>query len=457
VLLLATRATLAAERPNFVIIIADDVSCEDCSPYGARHVRTPMLDKLAAEGMRFDRAVLTCSSCSPSRASILTGRYPHNTGAEQLHWPLPASQVTLPELLRGGGYWTVSCGKWHLGSAAHEKFDRVVEGDGKWVQVLRDRPRDKPFFAWLAAHDAHRPYKENAIREPHRPSEVVVPPYLADCEETRRDLALYYDEVSRLDGAVGDVLAELDRQGIAGETLVLFLADNGRPFPRCKTTLYDSGIRTPFLVRFPGHLPPGSVCTSLVSSIDIAPTLIELAGIGSAKTFQGTSFVPTLRDPKAQIDRYVFAEHNWHDYTACERAVRSTRYKYIRNDYPELPLTPPADAVTSISHQAMRKLRDAGKLSAAQSECFFRPRASEALYDLDADPHELVNLAAVPALADVVREMRDELTKWRKRTGDGPPRVRTPDEFDRETGQPLSNWQGYKGRQPAEGQRSEAP
>ena len=122
------------------------------------------------------------------------------------------------------------------------------------MPVLRDRPRDKPFFLWLAALDPHRDYEPGPIPEPHRPEDVVVPPYLPDVPEVRKDLALYYDEIGRLDHYVGEVLAELDRQGIAGETLVLFLSDNGRPFPRCKTTLYDSGIRTPLIVRWPGHI-----------------------------------------------------------------------------------------------------------------------------------------------------------------------------------------------------------
>ncbi len=133
----------------------------------------------------------------------------------------------------------------------------VQSGCDQWVPVLRDRPRDKPFFLWLAALDPHRDYQPGTIPEPHRPEDVVVPPYLPDVPEVRKDLALYYDEIGRLDHHVGEVLAELDRQGVAGETLVLFLSDNGRPFPRCKTTLYDSGIRTPFIVRWPGHIRPG--------------------------------------------------------------------------------------------------------------------------------------------------------------------------------------------------------
>ncbi len=200
------------------------------------------------------------------------------------------------------------------------------------MPVLRDRPRDKPFFLWLASLDPHRDYEPGTIPEPHRPEDVVVPPYLPDVPEVRNDLALYYDEISRLDHYVGEVLAELDRQGVAGETLVLFLSDNGRPFPRCKTTLYDSGIRTPFLVRWPGHVRPGSRCGSLVSTIDIAPTVLKLAGIEPGPSFQGKDFSPLFQDPTAKVRDLIFAERNWHDYAAHGRAARSERFKYIRND-----------------------------------------------------------------------------------------------------------------------------
>ena len=340
---LATAA--AAEKPNFVVFIADDMAWDDCGAYGHPKIRTPSIDRLAQQGLRFDNAFLTCSSCSPSRCSILTGRYPHATGAEELHRPLPADQTTFVDVLREGGYYVASIGKWHLGKDAKRRVDRLEEGvkrlDEKVLSTLRERPRQKPFCLWLAFTDPHRPYSADAIEKPHAPEDAVVPPYLPDVPETRGDLALYYDEIARLDGVVGRTLAELDRQGIADETLVLFLSDNGRPFPRCKTTLYDSGIKTPFVVRWPGHVTPDSVSDSLVSSVDIAPTLVELAGLTAPSTFQGKSFAPILRDPKAETRRYVFADHDWHDFDDHQRAVRSKQYKYIRNDYVDIPLTPP--------------------------------------------------------------------------------------------------------------------
>jgi arylsulfatase A-like enzyme len=427
----------AENRPNFILFIADDMACEDCGPYGHPSIRTPNLDRLAAEGMRFDRAFLTCSSCSPSRASIITGRYPHNTGAHQLHLPLPAEQITFPEKLKQAGYWTAAAGKWHLGSAVKDRFHEVREGGTKFVEVLRDRPQDKPFFLWLAFSDPHRPYQQGALSPPHRPSDAVVPPYLPDVPEVRGDLAQYYDEIGRLDGVVGEVLAELDRQGLAETTMVLFISDNGRPFPRCKTTVYDSGIRTPWIVRHPQLVKAASVCQSLVSSIDIAPTILELAGVERPSSLQGVSIGPLLSDPSAATRQHIFAEHNWHDFDDHGRAVRDNQYKYIRNYYTDIPGTPPADAVRSPTYAVMQKMFAAAELNAAQRSCFVVPRPEEELYDLAADPHELHNLARDSAHAQALGRLRNELSAWQKTTTDQLPASRRPDEFDRQTGERI--------------------
>jgi N-sulfoglucosamine sulfohydrolase len=466
-ILTSASAAEGAGRPNVILIVADDMAREDCGAYGHPAIRTPNLDRLAREGMRFDRAFVTASSCSPSRSSLITGRYPHNTGAPELHQPLPRDQVTFVERLKSAGYWTAAAGKWHLGNAVKDRFDVVreagtagfqlptgsnakarmtAEGAGaiqsgcdQWVRVLRDRLRDKPFFLWLAALDPHRDYQQGTIPRPHRPEDAVVPPYLPDVPEVRRDLALYYDEIARLDSYVGAVLAELDRQGEAGNTLVVFLSDNGRPFPRCKTTLYDSGIRTPWIVRWPGHVPPGSHCERLVSTVDIAPTVLKLAGLEPGPSFQGQDFSPLFQDPKAKIRDWIFAERNWHDYAARGRSVRSERFQYIRNDDHDLALTPPADAVRSPTFQAMRRLRDEGKVTLAQRACFLHPRPADELYDADADPHELHNVAGDPRFTKVLNEMRQALADWERQTDDHEIGQLSPDEFDRETGEPLPN------------------
>lgn len=458
-LLIAWISSAAEPRPNLVLIIADDLSAEDIGPYGNAKVQAPNLDRLAREGMRFDRAFVTTSSCSPSRSSLITGRYPHNTDAEQLHWPLPGHHITFVQLLKQAGYYTAASGKWHLGPEIKKHFDRVTEPgeagyqlpkDGKgrmvandksgceqWVPTLQNRPKDRPFFLWLAALDPHRDYEPNIIPKPHRPEDVTVPPYLPDVPETRQDLALYYDEIARLDRYVGEVLAELHRQGQTTNTLILFITDNGRAFPRCKTRLYDSGIRSPWIVRWPGKVKAGTASPRLVSSIDIAPTFCKLAGVTPAKSFEGKDFSPLLEIPTAPFRDYIFAERHWHDFDACERAVRSEQFKYIRNYFNDLAATPPVDAVRSPTYKAMRRLRNDNKLTEPQKDCFVAPRPAEELYDLASDPHETKNLAADRAHTPTLADFRRQLELWQKQTGDGAPVARTPDEFDRETGEPL--------------------
>lgn len=439
-LVLAVVPLQAVERPNFVLIIADDISA-DLGCYGDRGVRTPHLDRLAKAGLKLERAFQTCSSCSPSRCSLITSRYPHQTGAAELHQPLPAKQITLAETLRDEGYYVACAGKWHLGNPTKAKFDKIVGGQvsgcEKWVPTLAERPQDKPFFLWLAANDAHRDYQPGAIPKPHTAQEVTVPPFLPDTPEVRADLALYYDEIARLDGYVGQVLDELARQGVADNTVVLFISDNGRPFPRCKTTVYDSGIHTPCIVRWPAKIKPGSVSQSLVSTIDIAPTILELAGIKAPSTFVGQSFADVLSDPQRQHRDAIFAEHNWHDYAAHQRAVRTERYLYIRNWLPQYPQTPPADAVRSSTYAVMQKLHAADKLLPTQRACFVTPSPEEELYDIQADPHSLHDLAADPKHADTLKAMRQRLAEWQRATDDAPPQTFRPDNFDRTTGQAL--------------------
>ncbi len=435
----------ADARPNLIMIIADDMAWNDSTPYGHPHIQTPNLERLAAEGMRFDQAFLTCSSCSPSRCSIITGRYPHATGAAELHMPLP-DQPTYPSLLKAAGYYTAQAGKWHLGNEVRDHFDRVEEMDkatnpsgcGQWVEVLQERPKDKPFFLWLASSDPHRSYEEGAIPTPHTAEDIVVPPFFPDTPEVRADLGLYYDEISRLDSFVGKVLDELDAQGVAENTFIVFLSDNGRPFPRCKTTIYDSGVKTPFIVRWPAGLKAGQSTGSLVSSIDIAPTFLELAGVTPPEgRLQGVSFLPILKDPQAETRDYIYAEHNWHDYQAHKRSVRSKDYLYIYDSLPFLNLSPPADAVRSPTYVTMMKLRDQGKLNINQMQCFLVPRPPKELYDVKADPYQFHNLAAEEEFSYMLNQMREIQSEWANKYQDPKPDLQTltPDGFDRITGE----------------------
>lgn len=449
-------------RPNIVLIIADDMNWDDCGAYGHPAIRTPNIDSLAEEGMLFRHAYLTTNSCSPSRSSIITGKYPHNTGAEQLHWPLPTGTQTFVRRLKESGYYTAGAGKWHLGGAVRDHFDKIYEAstagfvlpsgkDGQpakmiaaqpsgcedWERALSERPDDKPFFLWLAALDPHREYSDGALEPPHKHSDVIVPPHLPDTRDVREDLRLYYDEIGRLDSYVGRLVRQLKRQGVDDNTMILFISDNGRPFPRDKTTLYDGGIRTPWIVRWPASVAAGVTTQSLVSAVDIAPTLLTIAGVaGNQDDYEGVSFAGILLDTNAACREYAFGEDHWHDYEDHARCIVNQRFKLIRNDYTDLASTPSADAGRGLSWQNMLKLQASGKLTAAQQACFLSPRPKWELYDLGRDRGELNNLVGDPAYASTLEELKTELARWSERTGDYIPSRRTPDEFDRVTGEP---------------------
>ena len=223
----------AADKPNFILFITDDISWDDLGCYGSKVAQTPHLDQMAKEGMRFNNAYLSISSCSPSRCSLISGRYPHNTGAAELHTTLPADQPVFPEALQATGYYTVLSGKHHMGYAVDRGFNKVSGGKGPgkeedWVPILKDRPKDKPFFFWFASSDAHRGWKINEDAPIYKPEDIEVPPYLYDGPVTRKDLADYMHEVSRTDYYTGQLRKELKKQGIEKDTYIIYMADNGR-------------------------------------------------------------------------------------------------------------------------------------------------------------------------------------------------------------------------------------
>ncbi|MBN1818686.1 MAG: sulfatase-like hydrolase/transferase [Sedimentisphaerales bacterium] len=418
------------QQPNFIFFITDDISVDDLGCYGNNKIKTPHLDRMASEGVVFDNAYLSISSCSPSRCSIITGRYPHNTGAPELHTTLPTNQYTFPQAFRQAGYYTVLSGKNHMGDVKRA-FDQILPGkgpgsEGQWVELLQNRPKDKPFFFWFASTDAHRNWQFDDQAPRYESSQVQVPPFLFDGPKTRQDLTGYYHEISRTDTYAGLLRAELERQGIAENTYFVYCSDNGRPFPRCKTRLYDSGIKTPLIVWAPGHLKPART-DSLVSAVDFSATFLDLAGLPKNKTIQGVSFASVLRNPKAVVRDVVFAEHNWHVFQAHERMVRFKNWLYIRNAWPERQNLCVESASQFPAGEELWRAEDEGKLQSHQRDVFLQPRPSEELYDVVRDPDQLHNLADSEKYNQILQTMRAILHRWIEETGDTVPADPTND------------------------------
>ena len=427
-LVFATTFSRAAddERPNVILFITDDISYDDIGCYGNSFVKTPHLDAMAERGIRFNNAYLTTSSCSPSRCSLITGRYPHNTGAPELHTTLPKDQPLFPKTLRDSGYYTALSGKHHMGKNADPAFELVSKGkgpgkEGDWVKILEERPKERPFFMWFASTDAHRDWQYDDTAPRYDPAEIDVPPFLFDGAKTRDDLADYYHEVSRTDSYMGKLVAEVKRQGIEKNTYIIYMADNGRPFPRSKARLYDSGIKTPFLMACPGKIKP-AVTDSIISAIDIGPTILDIAGVDKIdERHQGVSFASILKDPKASVRDVAFAEHNWHVYQAHERMVRTGDWLFIRNNQPRLQnLSMESDASFPAGEELWAE-EAKGNLKAEQRDVFQKPRSAQELFNVLDDPHQLTDVAKLPEHAEVLKKMNALLDRWTAETADSIP------------------------------------
>ena len=262
--------------PNLLVFVADDLGWRDLGVQGNTAIRTPNLDRLAGAGLRVVHAFGTSPQCSPSRISTLSGRYAHATRTEDLHTPLPRGVRLLPSFLQANGYFTGLMAKTHIGPAGDRQFQWYSPKLAEAFPEFLDSAGTRPFLLWVGFHDPHRPYQRGTLSQPHAPARVKVPPYLVDEPRTRADLALYYDEIARMDGEIGRMLAELDRRALGARTLVVFFSDNGAPFPREKGTLYDPGTRTPLILSWPSVIPAGWMRASMMlAPADASPAQIR--------------------------------------------------------------------------------------------------------------------------------------------------------------------------------------
>jgi arylsulfatase A-like enzyme len=342
-----------------------------------------------------------------------------------LHEPLPADQWSIARYLKGAGYTTLAAGKWHLGDAERANWNATAEckpaevGD-KAVEVLRGRARDKPFFMWVAAYDPHRNYPDGTNGALYSLEDAQVPEWIPDTPKVRADYLDYYSEISRFDKHVGQVMAELERQGVLDRTVVIYLSDNGAPFPREKTTLYDGGIKTPLMMRYPPLIEGGRVEKALVSSIDLMPTILEMAGVGQTSA-QGVSLLGLLQGETDKVHEMIFAEANLHDFYHFSRAVRTLDYLLVRHYEWRKPAWAPADAIRSPTWQEMLRLREAGRLTRAQQLVFEEPRPYEEFFDINQDPYQLSNMADREDARAAFNDLRAQLDEWRVLTNDRVP------------------------------------
>ena len=425
---------LKQSTPNILVLIADDAGYRDFGCYGNENISTPNIDKLSNNGFTANNAFLTTPQCSPSRISVLTGKYPHATGAEDLHMPLPESEILLPTLLKEKKYFSGILKKAHLGANGEKQFDFYSKELNDFDKFL-DSSKTQPFFLWVGFSDPHRPYKKNIISSPQDPSKLDVPPYFIDDDATREDLADYYNEIMRMDNQIGKYLNELEDRELLNHTLIIFFSDNGAPFPREKGALYDSGIKTPLIFYWKNGIRSGLGYDELISIVDLSPTILELVGIDIPKSMQGKSFSSTLTDPNLPGRKYVYSERNWHNCDEHIRSVRSERYKLILNSYTDLPHGTAADISNSPTWHSLYRNKISGKLTNIQKLLFEVPRPTYEFYDIENDPWEIDNLIDSDEYIEIINELKSELNDWIIETNDfSSDERRRNDNTDRITG-----------------------
>ena len=371
--------------------------------------------------MRFDNGFVASPQCSPNRSAIFSGCSPHTIGTSRLHTPYPEWEASFVEGLREAGYYTGAYRKVHQGDPFNKRFDFYRPARVPFSEFFDKRPAGKPFFLHVGFTDPHRPYRKGVFSPPHDPAKVIVPDFLPDTPKVREDIALYYDAVARMDAECGDVLDLLERHGLAENTLVVFMGDNGMPFPRAKGSLYDPGIKAPTLARWPGRIKPGSVTNALMSAIDLPLTWLAMAGAKPTEKMRGESLLPVFNDPQAPLRDAVFAERNWHNTLDPSRSVRTQRYKLIFNAQPRFPYRPASDLEASLSWRSYieEKWKSSGSALKAHHWQLLEPsRPTIELYDLERDPGEFNNRATDPELSDVSRDLEYKLSDWMHETYD---------------------------------------
>jgi uncharacterized sulfatase len=421
------------ERLNILWLIAEDFS-PHLGCYGTPLVKTPNIDQLAKDGALFTNAFTSAPVCSASRSGFMTGMYQTSIGAHHHRShrgdgykpPEPAKVIT--EYFRDAGYYTCNAKGTDFTKSGKTDFNFNWSNpfDGTdW----RDRQPDQPFFAQVNFSQTHRSFSNDTIN-PVDPALVELPPYYPDHPITRRDWADYLEDTQLLDTNVGLTLQRLEDDGLAENTIVFFFGDHGQAHVRGKQFVYDSGIHVPLIIRWPDKLKPGSVIDDLVSAIDFAPACYQAVGIPVPSHMEGRPFLGPGADKRA----YIFAARDRCDGTYDRtRCIRSKRYKYIRNYFPNQPYTAlygdyympgPYTAFNSYKWKqypvltVLWALHNAGQLTADQENFMTAARPMEELYDIQTDPHELNNLAGQPQYLSLQNSLSAELDNWITQTGD---------------------------------------
>jgi N-sulfoglucosamine sulfohydrolase len=417
--------SLLSQKPNIIWIMAEDIG-PDIECYGMPAVKTPNLNKLAAEGIKFTNAYCTNSICSPSRSAMMTGVHQNKINAQHhrsnRNIPLDKEVQPFTFHLRNAGYTCILGHHGVMGKGrktdVNFKSTPIGDWDGKTKFGLFDKydrftAADQPFFAQIQLVVTHRGDWWDKVRlqsaKPVNPRDVVLPPFMADHPTIRLDWAKYLDQIEYADNEVGMIINDLKEMGIYENTIIIFIGDNGRCNIRGKGYLYDPGLHIPLIVHWPKGIKGGQIRDELVSTTDITATILDWAGAQMPDYLTGKSFIK--EDFKRDL---VYSSRDlWDEIMEKSRSIITNNYKYIRNDMPQVPWD---------AHQAylefyrpavhvMRKLNAEGQLNKAEASFFASSKPKEELYDIEKDPYELNNLAETPDYAEILKAMREKCLK----------------------------------------------
>jgi N-sulfoglucosamine sulfohydrolase len=452
ILILLSAATAQAAPRNVVLFVTDDQG-QDAGCYGNPVLKTPNLDALAADGTRFTNSYCTTASCSPSRSVILTGLFNHANGQYGLehaehHFNSFSNVKSLPVMLEAVGYRTARVGKFHVGPESVYHFNKALPGGLRSPVEMADNCRqlieaesDRPFFLYFCTGDPHRagvakwlPHKPNSFGnlrpgesypgvEPvhYKPDDVIVPSFLPDTPTCRAELAQYYESISRVDTGLGHLIDILKSAGHYDDTLIVYISDNGIPFPGAKTSAYEPSLRLPCVVRKPDAKQRGVGSEAFISWVDITPTILDFAGVEppGRRQLHGRSFLSILDQQKPEGWDEVYASHTFHEVTMYYpmRVVRSGKYKLIWNIAYPLPFPFASDLWGSATWQdSLGRGEEFVYGKRTIKNLVQRPQFE--LYDLDADPDEIHNLASDDAHHDELVKLKTKLREFQKRTND---------------------------------------
>lgn len=429
------QAAETQERPNFLVLIADDLTWRDLGVTGNKDIKTPRIERLAGESMTLRGMFTPAACCSPARHALYTGLFPVRSGAYPNHTMVDEGTKSVFTYLNALGYRTGLLGKQHIQPKSSFPFENLggdPDDTGALARFINRNPY-QPWMAVVASNDPHVPWTRGS-KTLYNPAKLSLPPWLHDNPETRRALAVYYAEITEFDRQVGECIDALDQSGQAGNTLVLLLTEQGSQLPGGgKWNLYDNGIRVAAFARWPGRIEPGSSSDALMQYVDVAPTFIAAAGgdpttidtgcpnLAGGRGFDGRSFLGVLRGQQTRLRDFVYAEDtaigiigNKNPYP--KRAVRDARYKLIRNLAPENEWWIRGIHGSEVYQSWVRDAATNPALAARVAWLSRRP--AEELYDLQSDEYETKNLAADPACATIKAGLQEALDAWMKQQGD---------------------------------------